>query len=249
MIRSYFQMIGWPSTLPTSDYPVFCRKIHDRKQAIFKQLLAEGRVPLREGVVDILRAARASNTAVGVIAGTASSPEEGVAEAMCGALAEELQLDDVDFPIFFPGRWSAELDGVMEDGSTSGSEGGGNLEEQMRRRAADAKRALRESSARVLSNVGAVAAEAGTAQQLTPEYLAACAAVLGRSAAGCVYLGASSGGLEAAKSIGMFAAAIPSKFMSNMEYRSVDAKFMGLQPGGGATWTKLKAIMESEGRW
>ncbi len=50
LVRTYFQLMGWPTMLASSDQESFVRRVHQAKQTALLKMLAEGRVPVRQGV-------------------------------------------------------------------------------------------------------------------------------------------------------------------------------------------------------
>lgn len=52
-MRVYYNCVGWPTFLPTSDQEVFAAKVYQLKQQQMKKLVQQGGIPLRDGVVQV----------------------------------------------------------------------------------------------------------------------------------------------------------------------------------------------------
>jgi hypothetical protein len=53
LVRVYYSCVGWPTFLPTNEQDVFAAKVYQLKQQQMKKLIAEGAIPLRDGVVQV----------------------------------------------------------------------------------------------------------------------------------------------------------------------------------------------------
>jgi|SRR5690606_4434612 len=70
-MRGYFDRAGWPAGVDDRDELIL--KLHKRKTAIFTELIASGRLPLRSGVVRLVDEAAAAGIRLAVC--TTSAPE------------------------------------------------------------------------------------------------------------------------------------------------------------------------------
>lgn len=52
-MRVYYDCVGWPTFLPTNEQDMFAAKVYQLKQQQMKKLIAEGAIPLRDGVVQV----------------------------------------------------------------------------------------------------------------------------------------------------------------------------------------------------
>jgi HAD superfamily hydrolase (TIGR01509 family) len=80
-MRHHFETTGWPAQAG-SDKDAFIAELHQRKTAIFGDIIATGQLPLRPGVLRIVDAALAENIRLGVC--TTSNPKSisGVLDLM-----------------------------------------------------------------------------------------------------------------------------------------------------------------------
>lgn len=76
LIKSYFNMVGWPLMLSTKERPDFVENIYRTKQRIFKEMVMSGNIPLRDGAVELLDDAMADGVKPVILAATASAPED-----------------------------------------------------------------------------------------------------------------------------------------------------------------------------
>jgi hypothetical protein len=53
LVRVYYNCVGWPTFLPTSEQGVFAAKVYQLKQQQMKKLVEQGAIPLRDGVVQV----------------------------------------------------------------------------------------------------------------------------------------------------------------------------------------------------
>lgn len=53
LVRVYYSCVGWPTFLPTNEQDAFAAKVYQLKQQQMKKLIAEGAIPLRDGVVQV----------------------------------------------------------------------------------------------------------------------------------------------------------------------------------------------------
>ena len=86
LIKTYFEMVGWPIMLSTSDRQAFVDRLYSTKQRIFKELLHMGDIELRNGVVEFVDDILSDEIAPVIVGGTASAPDEGVLECVLGLL-------------------------------------------------------------------------------------------------------------------------------------------------------------------
>lgn len=80
---------------------------------------------------------------------------------------------------------------------------------------------------------------------MPPTLLAAVLATVGVSAGRGAMVAANHSTMEAAKTAGLMAAAVPPSLAARGGYSAADASFDGYGAGGGVTWRKLKAMMQA----
>jgi len=90
-----------------------------------------------------------------------------------------------------------------------------------------------------------LAGASGAAARASPPWLAAVAAALGVPCARTAVLASGGGLLAAAQGAGMTAVAIPGRRAVGGSFRSTaDAVCDGFGPGGGATWRRVKGLVD-----
>jgi hypothetical protein len=78
LVKTYYEMVGWPMMLPSSERGAFVDKILSTKARMLQQMVQAGEVPLRDGVAEVIDDALADGARVVVLAATASSPEDSL---------------------------------------------------------------------------------------------------------------------------------------------------------------------------
>ncbi|CAG9463701.1 unnamed protein product [Pedinophyceae sp. YPF-701] len=239
MLYVSFETFGWPTTVGEDKYAreAFILEIHQRKVSILEDLVVKGKIPLRDGAHALVSSAVAAGAKVALVTHTASAPNEGFTDLVLGHLGPELAASVLVCPVDnSPGGVSSDSDSEPATGD--------KLQKAVQRAAKDARMEAAYSAARVLKGV-TVGAGVGASSQpgLTASWLTAVSTLMGVPPRNCTYLGATTPGIAAAAGCGMLAAAVPAKFDGGAQYDGADLKFMGLGPGGGATWTKVEALL------
>jgi HAD superfamily hydrolase (TIGR01509 family) len=80
-IRHHFETTGWPDEA-ADDPGDFVAKLHKRKTAIFKEIIASGKLPLRSGIVRMVDEAAAAGLRLGVCSTSAPDSVAGVLDLM-----------------------------------------------------------------------------------------------------------------------------------------------------------------------
>ncbi|HEX6998107.1 MAG TPA: HAD-IA family hydrolase [Gammaproteobacteria bacterium] len=78
-MRAYFDKAGWPQT---ADRDQLIADLHKRKTAIFTELIASGRLPLRSGVARLVDEASAAGIRLGVCTTSAPASVSGVLDLL-----------------------------------------------------------------------------------------------------------------------------------------------------------------------
>jgi len=260
-------MVGWPIMLSTSDRSAFVDKIYAAKMRIFKDIIAQQKLELREGVVDFIDDLIEDGICPVVIAGTASAPEDGVLECVLALLGEErsskiqsltpaISVDDAGSD--FSSDNSTSDTYIHNSSSWKQQEGEEkepmSLEQLIAEAQGKAKAQAAQSFARAinLQNRGVgmrvdptLFAVQQRARAISPAYFAAIVAAKGGKSSKSVLVAASNTLMQAAKGAGLYTAGVPPSLAARGGYTAMDASFDGFGPGGGITWRKLKFILEA----
>lgn len=256
LVKTYYELIGWPMMLPTSDRTIFTEKVYATKQRIFKRMVDTAEIPLREGVVEFIDDVLADNVQLVILAGTASAMDDSVVSAAMMNLGPnrsvKLQVLTVNSSPQSASEEVSTQEGV--DNTQEGEEDNQELTFEQRIAMAQnkAKSATAVSFARAinLQNRGVgmrvdptLMAKQDRAMMVSPEYLAAIVAALGCSSCNSALIAASHSIMEAAKAAGLYTAGVPPSLTARGGYSAMDVGFDGFGAGGGLTWRKLKSKM------
>ena len=269
LLAVYYGTVGWPDSLGDTDSPAtrqaWADAVGAAKNAALSLMVADGSIPLRAGVLDLIDEAAQSGCVLGLLAATASAPGERLVTAALDGLGRDRRA--VVFTV--PGGDGA---GALE-GSGDDSDGGGggaptrdtppgtSLEmdfaaaaaRQRAGAAAAAAAAVAQSatSGRLQGGSNGVrldptllAGASGVGARASPPWLAAVAASLGVPCARCAVVAAGVGLLKSAKGAGMTAVAVPGRRAGGGSFPGADAVCDGFGPGGGATWRRVRSLID-----
>ena len=219
IVAVYFNTVGWPTMLATTDRQAFARRVHELKRKHLRLLAEAGEIPLRKGVIDLVDEALGAGARVGMLAGTQSAPEDLLGQAALRAFGRER-----DVSVFnVPSSGDSGDDGGDDDGDSGPSSSSSSEPATMEAgfAAAAAKLKAQGAAAFVRSVAASKAADGddggdgvvidpallaasrrNVASGLSPTWLAAAAAALGVRGARTAVVGANSGTLEAARGAG-----------------------------------------------
>lgn len=226
LVAVYFNTVGWPTMLATSDRQAFAKRVHELKKKHLRLLAEHGEIPLRKGVLDLVDEALGSGVRVAILAGTQSAREDMLGEAAFRAIGRERDVSVFNVPGSPSSSGSDDDDdeeeaSIPSSSSSSSSESPGTMEAGF---AAAAAKLKSQGAAAFVRSVAASRAadgdddgEAGVvidpallaassrrtvAPRATPMWLAAAAAALGVRGARCAVVAANYGTLEAARGAG-----------------------------------------------
>lgn len=243
----------WPSFLSTDEERrQFARRVHETKQRLFAELIAQGDLPLRPDVAGVVDAALQQGAVVALVAETASSPEEGVAAAALRALGEERAAQVRVLTAGVRSRRQEEEEEQEEDAGTTTAQGGGDalLKRAMARQKAAAAREFVQRLGESVGSKGAAPidvsalAAAATDEGISPGFLSASAALLGVSPHRCACVAATAATVRAAAAAGMVSVAVPRQGAADASFPEAVAKFEAYGPGY-LTWPRLAAMVEA----
>ena len=121
LIKTYYEMAGWPMMLPTSERPAFVDKVYALKQRIFTEMAATAAIPLRDGATQFIDDLLADGVLPVVLGGTASAPDDRVVSAAMMNLGPNRAFQ---VQVLTLGMTSEERE---EQENGDGEEGSGNL--------------------------------------------------------------------------------------------------------------------------
>lgn len=212
MLKAYFDMVGWPQFLPTSERQLFCGKVYALKTKHLADIIQEGGLRVRPGAADFLQAALSSGARVGLISGTISQPSAGTCDAVLQALGPTLAAMLVTFSAADSSAGSSS-DGGDEEGVAPEEQGRLTMEQALAKAQAEVKaRGAADAAAATGAGVSPhlLAAQAGGAPTLvSPSFVLALCMALGAPASRCAVLAASSALLQAANAAGAYTVAVP----------------------------------------
>lgn len=258
LVKTYYEIAGWPIMLSTSDRPAFMEKVYAMKQKCFKQMVDKGEIPLRDGVTDFIDDVLADGIKPVILAGTSSAPEDSVVSCAMMNLGPSRAFN---MQVLYLGS-PADVAGSLMDPNSVGNEEESddltsNLELRMAQAQAQAKKVAAASFTRAVnlqtSGAGmrvdpALIAGKERAILASPSFLAAVLSTLQCSAAESVMVAASHSIMEAGKGVGMFVAGVPASRSKRGGFSAADGSFDGFGAGGGLTWRKAKTMMESQNK-
>lgn len=256
LVKTYYDVVGWPIMLPTKERPAFVDKVYAAKCAIFKDMINKGEIPVREGAAAFLDDVLADGACAVVLAGTASAPEDStVSCAMVGlgpTRAFKLKVVYLGSPADVDDQLSATEGGADADPDP---DAGMTLDQRMAAVQAQAKKTAADSFTRAVNLQTSwgqgmrvdpsLVAGKERAMLASPSFVAAVLTTLGCGGADSVMVAASHSLMEAGKGAGMLVAGVPPSLAARGGYAAANAMFDGFGSGGGLTWRKAKAMMEA----
>lgn len=244
LVRAYYDMVGWPIMLSTSDRPAFVEKIYSIKKQKFRDIIAERELPLREGAKEFVEQAAAAGARLVILSGTASDPNDHVVDAVLDLLGEEIR-DALQ--VLNVGDASGGGSGG-EDGDGEGGDEDMTFEQlvaqvQGKGKAKSASsfvRAVNLQSRGVGMRVDASMLAAGMSS-VSPSYFSAMCSTNGGSGASSAMVGVSNSLMSSAKSAGLYTCGVPPSLQARGGYTAADGLFDGFGAGGGLTWRRLQS--------
>lgn len=255
LIRTYYEIMGWPIMLPTRERPAFVDKVYSTKQQFFKEMVTKGEIPLREGAAQFIDDVLADGVRPVILAGTSSAPEDSVISAAMIGLGPSRAFK---LQVLYLGAPADVSDALSENELQEESENtsGMTLDQAMAAAQAQAKKTAAASFTRAVNlqttwGVGmrvdpSLIAGKERAMLASPSFMAAILTTMECSAVDSVMVAASHSLMEAAKGVGMLVAGVPPSLAARGGYSAMDAGFDGFGAGGGLTWRKAKAMLESK---
>ncbi|DBB09328.1 TPA: hypothetical protein ACH3X3_007907 [Trebouxia sp. C0006] len=251
IVAAYFGMVGWPMMLPSKERRPFAGKVHELKKKHLNNMVMDGKLPLRPGIADFIDTALEKDTAVGLVAGTCSIPEEQIMTAALFALGEE-RSEKLHTFVCNPQKESQDSEGQQDsfDG-LSLEQGMAAARARMKRdEAAAFVRTIKgpqwggaESTVAVNVDPGMLAAMQ-RATLISPAWLAACTSTMGTSLNSMAVLAANNNTMQAAQGAGMLSVAVPPALSARGRFPAAQVTFDGFGYGGGLNWPRLQMLLD-----
>lgn len=259
LIKTYYEMVGWPMMLSTKDRPAFVQKIYDLKQKIFKEMVSSADIPLRRGVESFIDELLQDGIRPVIIGSTSSALQDSVVSAAMMNLgptrASKIQVLNVAANT----KGDDDVSGEENDGAEGDSDTrppSMTLTFEQRVAAAHSKAKVKAAAAFTramnLQNKAGLRvdpmlmAAKARSEMMSPSYISAIVMTMGCTSSQSAMVAASYSLMEAAKGAGLMTAGVPPSLAKRGGYgKAMDAGFDGFGPGGGLTWRKLKAMMQS----
>jgi len=244
LVKAYFDMVGWPIMLSTSDRPAFVEKIYSIKKRVFRGIVERRDFPLRDGAAVFVEQALEAGARLVVLSGTASDPNEHVVDAVMDILGERcreniqvLNVGDMS------GDDAAGSDGDGEDATfeqlVAQVQGKGKAKS-----ATSFVRAMNLQSRGVGMRLDASMLAAGLST-VSPSYFSAVCATNGGCVSSSVLVAVSNSLMSSAKGAGLFTCAVPPSLQARGGYTAADGMYDGFGAGGGLTWSRVQRQLEA----
>ncbi|KAG2497431.1 hypothetical protein HYH03_004586 [Edaphochlamys debaryana] len=260
LVAAYYQTVGWPVMLSTSDRPGFVRRVHAIKQEKLGALLRGDRVPLREDVKQVVADAVADGACVALLAGTQCTHAEELA-ASCvrqlgggeGGLGGAVRV--FTFALAPPEEQEPGEDPPTPMLSQMLSAAAGDAKQRAAMQLVCSWKSIGDgpqegagvgSKAAGLAVDPSLLAAGGSQQRISPEFLSALLATTGVPAARSLVVAASNPMLQAAATLGAYTVVVPRKFAGQGTFPAARTKFDGYG-AGLCTWARLRQLLASAG--
>ncbi|CAL1402356.1 unnamed protein product [Linum trigynum] len=239
MLLLYFNRIGWPTSLPTSEKDTFVKNVLQEKKKALDEFVASEGSTLRPGVEDFIDDAYDEGVPVAVMT-TYGKSDEKVARSVIKKLGEARMSKIKIVGNEEIGR-SLYSQLVLGQGVSSG------LDEQLARQVQKAASAEKQRVAEEVASMLKLKVELGATSSESIEKvvvaLRAAAEIAGHRVQDCVLVSGSQSGVAAAKRIGMPCIVLRSSSTSRAEFPSANGILDGF---GGADLTISKLLKK---RW
>ncbi|XP_065851781.1 CBBY-like protein [Euphorbia lathyris] len=233
MLLLYFNRIGWPTSLPTSEKGTFVKNVLREKKNAMDEFVISKSSPLRPGAKDFID--DACNEGLPVVVLTAyGRSDESITRSIVDKLgSERISKIKTVGNVEVEQSWYGQL--VLGKGVSSG------LDEQLAKEARKAASAERQKIAEEVASMLKLSVQLDTS---TPESLQKIVAALragaeyaGLPVSNCVLVAGSQPGVAAAEKIGMPCVVLRSSLTARAEFPSAKAVMDGF---GGADLTIAK---------
>ena len=247
MIIGYFNTVGWPLVVTERDRMGYAQELHRMKRAAMKEMVEKDQVEFREGVLEFLDDALSAGAKVGLVAGTASAPDEHVVDMVMRKLGPDRASKIRVFEGFSSGE--EEEEEQQNDEAVDAAE---DVASSLVAAAAEKQRKLKKNIARQASEGRGWSVDPNLlfeGEGISSDWINAVAQLqLGSELSRCVFIGAHFRPLKAAAGSGLLTAVVPCSNNMNGAQPGVDWKFDGFGPGSGLAYERLARMVEARNK-
>ncbi|CAM8981769.1 unnamed protein product [Rhodiola kirilowii] len=230
MVMMYFNKIGWPTSLPTSEKAAFVKSVLQGKKNSMDDVLTSESSPLRPGVEDFIDDAYDEGIPL-VILTTHGKSGEKVASSVVGKLGTERSSK-----VKFVGHEEAEksLYGQLVSSKMLSSDSSDQLATEALKAVSAEKQRVAEDVAALLKVKVDIDTTSTESLQKVVVALRAGAELAGVPVQNCIFIAGSQIGVAGAECVGIPCVVVRSSLTSRAEFSSVEATYDGF---GGADLT------------
>ncbi|CAM8977906.1 unnamed protein product [Rhodiola kirilowii] len=230
MVMMYFNKIGWPTSLPTSEKAAFVKSVLQGKKNSMDDVLTSESSPLRPGVEDFIDDAYDEGIPL-VILTTHGKSGEKVARSVVGKLGTERSSK-----VKFVGHEEAEksLYGQLVSSKMLSSDSSDQLATEALKAVSAEKQRVAEDVAALLKVKVDIDTTSTESLQKVVVALRAGAELAGVPVQNCIFIAGSQIGVAGAECVGIPCVVVRSSLTSRAEFSSVEATYDGF---GGADLT------------
>jgi len=244
MIAAYFGKVGWPIFLPKEERGIYGEKIEALKDAAIPELVRSGKVALRAGALEFLtQAVQSEDFKVAVISATASDPADKIAEAVLACLGEEALAEIL---VFGSSGILSDMEGGVQEVPLE-SQLANFLDQRKREAVAEIGEAMftnqGSTQLAVDSSVLGIRSQRAT---ITTDLLQTITMLSGVPVSSAAFVTCSSNSVPTASTAGLMCFAVKNSLLTRgAQYSGTLSVFDGFGPGGGATISRIRALMDS----
>lgn len=239
MVMMYFNKVGWPTSLPTSEQAAFVKSVLQGKKNSMDDVLTSESSPLRPGVEDFIDDAYHEGIPLVILTTYAKSGEK-LARSVVNKLGPE-RLSHVKIV----GHEEADksLYGQLASSKMLSSDSTEQLASEVLKAVSAEKQKIAEEVAALLKVKVDIDTTSAESLQKVVVSLRAGAEIAGVPVEKCVFIAGSKIGAAAAQRIGMPCIVVRSSLTSRAEFSSAEATYDGF---GGADLTVSKLLNKKE---
>ncbi|XP_054800832.1 CBBY-like protein [Prosopis cineraria] len=240
MLFLYFNRIGWPTSLPTSEKGKFVKSVLQKKEKALEEFVMSKNLPLRPGVDQFIDDAYNEGIPLVVITACRKSGND-----IARAIIEKL--GDQSSKVMIVG--DKEVEESMYGRLISRNLLSSGLDEQLSKEAKRAVSAEKQRIAKEVASMLKLSVEIDTTLSESLEKIVAAiragAEYAGLPVCNCVLVAGSKSGVAGAEVVGMPCVVLRSSLTSRAEFPSANAIFDGFG-GGDLTISRLRSLSEKE---
>ncbi|KAK4270757.1 hypothetical protein QN277_019529 [Acacia crassicarpa] len=243
MLSLYFNRIGWPTSLPTSEKGKFVESVLQKKEKALEEFVMSTSLPLRPGVDQFID--DAYNEGIPVVVITAYRKSGNDIARYFWAIREKL--GDRSSKVMIVG--DKEVEQSMYGRVISGNALSSGLDEQLVKEAKRGVSAQKQRIAKEVASLLKLSVEIDTTlseslEKIVPA-IRAGAEYAGLPVCNCVLIAGSKSGVVGAEVVGMPCVVLRSSLTSRAEFPSANATFDGFG-GGDLTISRLRSLCKKK---